>query len=445
MAWTPQGFYAAAAGAEALIGYHLNQGADQAAEFVGVDRLRQRFARADLLAQALAEDYPQLAQAALAQAGDARQILRAGLPPTIEIMGGRTFNLQRRDFALQLSLRDRGGGFGRVEYRVNGEVVTSALARPLAPRPPAGQRAYKRPFTLAHGDNLIEVIAYSANNLVASEPVSLRVRVDDPVQRVPSLYVLSIGVTNYLDDSFDLKYAAADAWDFAATLQQQGPGLFQRVETLVLADRQVSLTGIRAAFKQMAARVQPQDVFLLYLAGHGMVLDGRYHYVPQDAIYENDALMRDSTLGKKRLREWLALVQAGKRVMVIDSCHAGRALPGLAALGSPLARGVADKAAIARLMQATGTSVLAAASDEQQALAGVIENGQGRGLFTHVLLQGLRGQADIIDQDGYIHVEELSAYARREVPRLSQQRWRYQQFPMFQLNGQDFPITRVAR
>ena len=110
-----------------------------------------------------------------------------------------------------------------------------------------------------------------------------------------------------------------------------------------------------------------------------------------------------------------------------------------------LQHGVEDKAAIARLMQATGSSVLSAASDKQQALAGVVENGQGRGLFTHVLLRGLEGRADIIEEDGYINVVELSAYARREVPRLAQQHWQYEQFPMFQLNGHDFPITRARR
>ncbi|MEZ5449409.1 MAG: hypothetical protein R3E89_10625 [Thiolinea sp.] len=36
-----------------------------------------------------------------------------------------------------------------------------------------------------------------------------------------------------------------------------------------------------------------------------------------------------------------------------------------------------DKAAIARLMQATGTSILAAASSQQQALEGVVEGGRG--------------------------------------------------------------------
>ncbi|MEZ5479861.1 MAG: hypothetical protein R3E95_20990 [Thiolinea sp.] len=52
VAWTPEGFYAAAPGAEDLIGYHLNRGADREAEFVGVDQLRSVFSRADLVAKA---------------------------------------------------------------------------------------------------------------------------------------------------------------------------------------------------------------------------------------------------------------------------------------------------------------------------------------------------------------------------------------------------------
>lgn len=47
--------------------------------------------------------------------------------------------------------------------------------------------------------------------------------------------------------------------------------------------------------------------------------------------------------------------------------------------------------------------------------------------------------------DSFDNVEELTAYARREVPRLAQQHWQYEQFPMFQLNGHDFPITRARR
>ena len=94
------------------------------------------------------------------------------------------------------------------------------------------------------------------------------------------------------------------------------------------------------------------------------------------------------TLGEERLQEWLALVEAGKRVLVIDACHVGKAIHRLASLDLPVARGIEGKAAIARLMKATGTSVLAVASGKKQVLVGVVENGQGRGLFTPVLLKG---------------------------------------------------------
>lgn len=107
VAWTPEGFYAAAPGAEDLIGYHLNRGADQEAEFVGVDQLRQVFARADLISKALDDDYPQLAKAALEKAGDVRQILQAGLPPTVEIVGGLQQQLKQREFDLDVTLHDQ--------------------------------------------------------------------------------------------------------------------------------------------------------------------------------------------------------------------------------------------------------------------------------------------------------------------------------------------------
>ncbi len=42
-----------------------------------------------------------------------------------------------------------------------------------------------------------------------------------------------------------------------------------------------------------------------------------------------------------------------------------------------------------------------------------------------------------------IDVGELQSYARKNVPKLSQEKWKYEQFPMFHLNGQDFPIPQV--
>jgi WD40 repeat protein len=51
--WTPQGYYAAASGAESLIGWHLNNGQNQAADFYPAARFRVRYYRPDVIAKVL--------------------------------------------------------------------------------------------------------------------------------------------------------------------------------------------------------------------------------------------------------------------------------------------------------------------------------------------------------------------------------------------------------
>ena len=51
--WTPEGYYAASPGGEDLIGWHVNRGPDQAADFYPAETFRSTFHRPDLIAKAL--------------------------------------------------------------------------------------------------------------------------------------------------------------------------------------------------------------------------------------------------------------------------------------------------------------------------------------------------------------------------------------------------------
>ena len=53
------------------------------------------------------------------------------------------------------------------------------------------------------------------------------------------------------------------------------------MEVTQLSDADVVGTKLDAAFQDIAKKSQPNDVFVLYLAGHGKTIDGRYYYVPQ--------------------------------------------------------------------------------------------------------------------------------------------------------------------
>ena len=49
VAWTPSGYYMASPGGEDLIGWHVNRGWDQAADFFPASRFRERFSRPDIV------------------------------------------------------------------------------------------------------------------------------------------------------------------------------------------------------------------------------------------------------------------------------------------------------------------------------------------------------------------------------------------------------------
>src|SRR5205085_9159990 len=53
VAWTPSGYYMASPGAEDLIGWHVNRGWDQAADFFPASRFRKRFNRPDVVLKIL--------------------------------------------------------------------------------------------------------------------------------------------------------------------------------------------------------------------------------------------------------------------------------------------------------------------------------------------------------------------------------------------------------
>jgi hypothetical protein len=106
-----------------------------------------------------------------------------------------------------------------------------------------------------------------------------------------------------------------------------------------------------------------------------------------------------------------------------------------------LAGGWEEKAAIDRLMRATGRAFLAASTDVDLAFEGY----KGHGLYTYVLLEGLRGGADreTGNRNGDVNVTELAEYLEQRVQDLSEEAFQRRQVPMRDLAGQSFPVAVV--
>lgn len=345
-----------------------------------------------------------------------------------------------------MRVQDQGGGVGRIEYRVNGVLVGAADLRGHFGLGLPGQHEESRPFTLPPGAHRVEVRAFDASGRVASAPLGWTVQVTGASPERPALVGLAVGIGAYQDQRLSLQYGDRDAEVFAQSLRAGGEGLFARVEVETLVGPEATREGIRAAFAEVAARAGPNDVFVLFLAGHGLVEDGRYLFLPHDLRLSKQAALRAGALDEDDLAGLLATVPANKSLLVLDTCYAGAALDLGRRAGRLLAArgggGLETLRVLARLMEKTGRTVLASATEQQYALEGL----DGHGVFTHVLLRGLRGAADSggAAADGLIETGELALFLEREVPRASLQRWQYEQYPMHELQGQSFPIARTG-
>jgi uncharacterized caspase-like protein len=101
---------------------------------------------------------------------------------------------------------------------------------------------------------------------------------------------------------------------------------------------------------------------------------------------------------------------------------------------------MAEKTAIAKLTRATGRATIVASTDEQPAAEGY----QGHGVFTYVLLQGLRhADGQFGNRAGYTGLLELAAYVNDQVPSITMDAFNFEQIQQVNMVGTDFPIGVV--
>jgi hypothetical protein len=152
-----------------------------------------------------------------------------------------------------------------------------------------------------------------------------------------------------------LKYAVNDTLKVAKALVLVGSTLFAKVETTVLKDEEVTESGIAAAFERIGAAARTGDVFVLYLAGHGKSIEGKYYYYPQTLDFKVGHTLETHGLGEPKWQAWLAKVgHVQKSVLFLDTCYGGAA--------TALVRGndSAIETAVDQLRHATGQNLIAA-------------------------------------------------------------------------------------
>ena len=326
---------------------------------------------------------------------------------------------------VRIRLTNRGGGIGRIVVNLNGKEVTpdarGASATGEEPNLTVDLPISGHPYLLPGKENEIEVRAYNAAGYLTSRGLKLAYNAPGKASNPPTLWALVVGVSDYEGSLIDLRYAAKDAADIAAALDIGAKRLFgaEKVNLQILlsstngSTRRASKKNLEQAFGNMRA-AGPQDVVVVYLAGHGVVVADDYHFLTEEARstnLEDPEVRRHSSISSAELVDWLKQLPALKQVMILDTCAAGKAASNLVEkrnLPSSQVRAIerlTDRVGLHVLMGSAADAVSYEATQYQQ------------GLLTYALLQGMKGPA--LREEAFIDVSRIFEYAADEVPRLA--------------------------
>jgi len=412
VAWTKQGYYAGSPKGGELVGWQVNHGPDQTADYIRGKQLREKLFRPDVVAKAIQ----------LASATDAIKVL--GLEG---LTIGSILAARPPEVALDVN-PSAAGGHGTIlvsiydtDIPVSGvsvfvsaegkpEVNVTAKPVPLPdgydyPRPGFSPQAYLVP--LYEGANTVRVVA--VNEVGESEPRTGQINHtgEGALNKRGVLRVLAMGVDHYpkANKVFrDLKFAGADAMSFAdSAVKRMGP-LHAKSEVVILTnggkDGEPTRANIEAALARFEKASADADTLVVFFAGHGEAWnDGHYH------VMATDLERASSKEPGVNFVDWATIQGSitrakGRRLIFVDACRSGAASITNSSYNAKLTSDASADKFVA----------FSAASSNQNAW----ELGDEKhGVFTAMLMSGLDKAVDPKQQA--VTVYRLGTYVNEEV------------------------------
>ncbi|HYC40065.1 MAG TPA: caspase family protein [Chitinophagaceae bacterium] len=244
----------------------------------------------------------------------------------------------------------------------------------------------------------------------------------------PQTFAIIVGISNYKYVK-PLQFADKDAELFRDYLKSPAGGNVKDDNIFCLLNEKASNANFWGKGFQWlrAKRLQKGDRLFIYLAGHGDAIDeDQFFFLGYDcnpAGDKNNYLVSGAiqlfNLKKKIAAETARGVEV---VFIMDACRSNE-LPGGTEGLSFLNTAITQKKAGEIMMLATGAG--------QEALEDS-RIGNGHGLFSYYLVDGLSGLADSkTSPDRRVSLEEIENYVEQNVPRIAQQLFKRKQDPYF--------------
>ena len=357
----------------------------------------------------------------------------------LSLAGPATDSVATRTIKVKLDVSDAPAGAQDLRLFRNGSLVKVWHGDVLK-----GQSSVslEEEITVTAGPNRLVAYAFNRDN-VKSKDAPLVFNGADTLKRKGTAYIIAVGVNEYENSQYNLKYAKADAQSFGDEMRRRQTQLagFERVEVIQLLDQDATKANILAAIKRLAGeagpptlkagpldalkRAEPEDTVVIYFAGHGTAQAQRFYLIPHDLGYTGER----TKLTEQGLQTILAHsisdieieaavegLDAGHLLLIIDACNSGQALE-----AEEKRRGPMNSKGLAQLAYEKGMYILTAAQSFQAAL----EAAQlGHGYLTYALVEeGLKTPvADAEPKDGVVIAREWLNFATERVPQMQEEK-----------------------
>ncbi len=172
---------------------------------------------------------------------------------------------------------------------------------------------------LTNGKNKIEVSCMNEKGIESYRDIVLY-NYNEKI--TPDLYFIGLGVSNYKNPMLNLQYAHKDALDLEQKFKlMEGKG-FKNVYTKTLVNEQVTNENIKAA-KAFLKNAKPDDVFVLFIAGHGLHdndPESTYYFL----TYNTDFNKLSSTAANfESIEDLLQGIPPRNKLFLMDACESG--------------------------------------------------------------------------------------------------------------------------
>jgi len=398
--WSKSGYFTSSVGGDKYVGYHINRGSDKEAKYVGSDKYFDTLYRPDIISGILKTGSEKKAIAFASRTKKVKKVdIASSLPPMVFLLSSSDITTKNSSITIKYMI-ESDEPIKDIIITQNGVKLDT---RALKIKKDKSKKTLT--VTLEDGENIISIKA--RNKYALSDEVLVSAyKKTDTIKDIykPTLYLLSIGVSEYKNSEFNLEVAHKDALAIAKMMKKQKGKIYKDVVVKTLTNSEANSDNILDALDWIDREVTSKDIAMIFIAGHGVNDEkGNYYFLSHDA---NQERLRRTAVKWVELEDTISNLPS-KTILLADTCHSGSIMGKRRDITSAV-KSIINSGSGSIIMTATTGSGY---SYEQSSW--------GHGAFTKSLLEGIGKTKADYDRDGVVSIKEIDLYVTSRVKKLT--------------------------